>query len=65
VAHKIKPSLYNLNINSIREDILALELFGKGEGPSGGDLKSLVEKVETVLTKVIEEMKTAPIVNPG
>jgi len=65
IAHKIKPSLYNLNINSIREDILKLELFGKDGGGTEQDLKTLVDKVETVLTAVIEQMKKDVIVNPG
>jgi HPt (histidine-containing phosphotransfer) domain-containing protein len=65
IAHKIKPSLYNLNINSIREEILKLELLGKEEGAVEHDLKTLVEKVENVLNAVIEKMKTDAIVNPG
>lgn len=64
LAHKIKPSLYNLNINSIREDILQLELYGKNGGPAG-DIKALVEKVIAVLTAVIEQMKNDPIKNPA
>ena len=65
IAHKIKPSLYNLNINSIREDILKLELFGKDGGGAEKDIKTLVDKVETVLTAVIEQMRKDVIVNPG
>jgi CheY-like chemotaxis protein/HPt (histidine-containing phosphotransfer) domain-containing protein len=64
LAHKIKPSLYNLSINLIREEIINLEMFGKNEGPAG-DIKALVEKVESVLTTVIAQMKNDPIINPG
>ncbi len=65
VAHKIKPSLYNLNVNIIKDDILALEQFGKEGESNGTKLKAMVDKVEAVLTDVIELMKTTPIVSPA
>jgi len=40
-------------------------LFGKDGGGTEQDLKTLVDKVETVLTAVIEQMKKDVIVNPG
>lgn len=62
VAHKIKPSLYNLNINSITADILKIELLNTQE-QTPGDLKIMIDKVELVLQAVIDKMKLDPIAN--
>ena len=65
VAHKIKPSLYNLNVHLIKNDILLLEHFGKEGETNDADLKALVDKVTSVLTQVVERMKNTPIVSPA
>src|SRR5437867_13368514 len=52
-AHRIKPSLSNMAVDSIRDDILKLEMFD----PSGkqiAQLPEIINRVESVLTAAIE-----------
>ena len=56
VAHKIKPSLNDMGISSLKQDILDLEIFPKENG-SQEELEVLVNRVTTVLDKVVMQIK--------
>jgi len=56
VAHKIKPSLDNLKIEKLKEDIRIIEKAGK-ENASPPDLSELLSKTREILTLVVQKMK--------
>ena len=56
LAHKIKPSLNDLAVTSIKQEIVDIESFDKNES-SLELLKSLVDKVTSVLTEVVNQIK--------
>ena len=56
VAHKIKPSIDNLGIISLKEKIRKLEVFNTGE-ESDFELKNLIEEVIDILRLVIKEIE--------
>ncbi|MBG9376713.1 PAS domain S-box protein [Panacibacter sp. DH6] len=54
-AHRIKPSLTNMAVNAIRQEILDLEVFELA-GEKLSQLPEMINKVENVLTDVIEQI---------
>ena len=56
LTHKIKPSLNDLAIISIKQDILDIEYFDQNNS-SMELLKSLVDRVTSVLSKVVNQIK--------
>jgi HPt (histidine-containing phosphotransfer) domain-containing protein len=54
-AHSLKPQLAYMGINSIKEDILAIE-ENAGEEKNLDQLPALVSKVETVCTAAFVEL---------
>ncbi|MDZ4808888.1 MAG: response regulator [Bacteroidota bacterium] len=55
IAHKIKPSIDNLKINSLKQIIRAIEKAGK-ERDDSNELPGLLQLTETVITKVINKL---------
>ena len=58
VAHKIKPTLVLMGINTIKEDIEAIEANGR-KSVEVGTIPTLIAKVDEVCVKAIEELKIA------
>ena len=56
LAHKIKPSINDMGIVSINQDILDIEFFDQNES-SMELLKSLVDRVTSVLSEVTNQIK--------
>jgi len=56
LAHKIKPTLDNLNIDSLKQDIRTIENAGK-ENNALPELNELLEKTEKTIVRVINKMK--------
>ena len=56
LAHKIKPSLDNLRVISLKQPIRDIELAGR-ENNFDPELPALLEKTEAVISKVIGQMK--------
>ena len=56
LAHKIKPSLDNLRVVSLKQPIRDIELAGR-ENNFAPELPALLEKTESVISKVIVQMK--------
>ncbi len=56
IAHKIKPTFDNLNINLLKEDIRTIENAGK-ENLALPNLKDLLEKTDLTIKQVINKMK--------
>ena len=56
VAHKIKPSIDNLSIISIHDKVRLLEKFNP-ENNTDSELKILVDDVNKVLRKVVEDIE--------
>ncbi|PCJ94024.1 MAG: hypothetical protein COA50_12745 [Flavobacteriaceae bacterium] len=61
VAHKIKPSIDNMGITSIKQDVRDIEHFDKKE-QSLKDLKLLIDKVNEVLVAVVKQLKEKELV---
>jgi len=57
VAHRIKPSIDNLSITSIKQTIRDIEKMGSGDLPVIG-LKETLDKVITTINEVIASLKT-------
>jgi len=55
-AHKIKPSIDTMGIQTLMEDIRSIEKYGK-EAINTDELPSLVSKLETTLNTVFEQLK--------
>lgn len=58
-AHTMKPSIDNLHILSIKEEIRQLEHGAARQAPLD-ELRPLAAKVESVLKEVIKDMKQPP-----
>ncbi len=56
VAHKMKPSIGNMGIIAIKQDIRDIEHFDD-EGQSQENLKVLIEKVNRILSDVVKQLK--------
>lgn len=56
VAHKIKPSIDTMGIDLLKEDIRAVERYGK-EGTNLDEIPALMDKIDKVIGKIIEDMK--------
>ncbi|MEI6696911.1 MAG: PAS domain S-box protein [Bacteroidota bacterium] len=56
LAHRIKPSVDNLEISSIKEDIREIELNAENYKTSE-QLESLILKVEKVMTEVVSDLR--------
>lgn len=56
VAHKIKPSIDTMGIDLLKEDIRSIERFGK-EGINLEEVPVLLNKVDTVLARISEDLK--------
>jgi len=56
IAHKIKPSIDTMGIDILKEDIRSVERYGK-EMTQLDELPALVDKVEQVIAKIIEDLK--------
>jgi HPt (histidine-containing phosphotransfer) domain-containing protein len=54
LAHKLKPSIDLLNINSISKEIRTIEKLAK---ENNSNFSNELEKVNTVLSEVISEIK--------
>lgn len=57
VAHKIKPSIDTMGIDSLKEDIRSLERYGK-EMSNLDEIPALMEKVDSILLLVIQELQS-------
>ena len=55
-AHKIKPSIDTMGILTLMEDIRTIEKYGK-EATNTDELPSLVNKLETTLNTVFDQLK--------
>jgi HPt (histidine-containing phosphotransfer) domain-containing protein len=58
MAHRIKPSIDNLKIWSLKQLIRDVEKMGSGEMPIGNLSEALIE-IERVLNQVIDELRQA------
>jgi hypothetical protein len=58
LAHKIKPSIDNLAINSLKQVIRDIEAAGKGKLTTD-DLPSQLQLCQDVVVKVIAQMHNA------
>ncbi|WP_231491346.1 PAS domain S-box protein [Pedobacter sp. Leaf170] len=56
IAHKIKPSIDNLNISSLQKVIRDIETIGK-EGLDGSSLPEALKKTELTIDKVTAKLK--------
>ncbi len=56
IAHKIKPSVDLMGIETIKDDIRKLEIYEMGSG-SSAELKRLTERIIQVLQKAIVQLK--------
>ena len=61
-AHKMKTSVSNLSINSIKEDVLQLEAFDIIKNDPA-QLTELISKIDLVLNQVIEQLKKSEAEN--
>jgi len=57
VAHKIKPSIDTMGIDSLKEDIRSVERFGK-ESIHLDELPGLISRIEFIIEAVITKLKT-------
>lgn len=62
LAHKFKGNLRLLNIHSLEDTILNLEKYSK-ENRKLDEIKRLMDKLETTLPKVIEQLKANELQN--
>jgi len=56
IAHKIKPSIDTMGINSLKEDIRTLERNGK-DSLNVDEIPELMAKVEGVIGKIISDIR--------
>ncbi len=62
IAHKMKTSLRNLPINSIKDEVLQLEAFNIAES-NPEQSTELINKIDLVLNQVIEQIKNDKVEN--
>jgi HPt (histidine-containing phosphotransfer) domain-containing protein len=58
IAHKIKPSIDTMGIELLRDDIRAIEKYGK-EATNLEMIPELLDKIEAVINKINEELKNS------
>jgi HPt (histidine-containing phosphotransfer) domain-containing protein len=56
VAHKIKPSIDTMGIEVLKEDIRAIEKYGK-EASNLDLVPELMDKVDKVISKIISDLQ--------
>jgi len=56
IAHKIKPSIDNLNIKRLSPIIREIERIGK-EDPENSKLSALLNEADDIMTLVVEQMR--------
>jgi HPt (histidine-containing phosphotransfer) domain-containing protein len=56
IAHKIKPSIDNMGIVSLKETIRDLEKIGK-KGIADAGIEAMLEMVDKNITQVINELQ--------
>jgi two-component system, sensor histidine kinase len=56
-AHLIRPSINNLGINAIKDEILKIELMAQ-KNERTDELAGMIEKVDKVITMVVDQLKT-------
>jgi len=59
IAHRMKPSIDNMGIFSLKNPIRELESSAKMEEIDKNKIASLIDIIENTLIKVIKELKTA------
>jgi HPt (histidine-containing phosphotransfer) domain-containing protein len=57
VAHKIKPSIDTMGIEILKEDIRAVEKYGK-EASNLDLIPDLMDKVDKVIAKIISDLQS-------
>lgn len=57
VAHKIKPSIDTMGIDSLKEDIRTVERYGK-DAIHLDELPALISKIEFIIDAVIAQLQT-------
>ncbi len=57
LAHRIKPSILNMGIESFANEVKELEILGDSDNPDINAIQQLLLTAETVLTKVAEQIK--------
>lgn len=55
ITHRIKPSIDNLKIDIIRQDIREIEMLST-ENPQSPQIEPLLNKVETIIDKVVAQL---------
>jgi HPt (histidine-containing phosphotransfer) domain-containing protein len=56
IAHKIKPSIDNLDINNIKNEVREIEMNAESY-KSSEQLENLILKVENVMNVVVAQLK--------
>lgn len=56
VAHKIKPSIDTMGIETLREDIRTIERYGK-ESSNTDELPALMDKLELIINKILIDLR--------
>ena len=56
IAHKLKPSIDNLNITSLKQLIRDIENISRDE-PGNSSLSDLLNNVENIIINVVKTMK--------
>jgi len=57
LAHRIKPSILNMGIDSFATEVKELELLGDSPNPDTAAMQQLLVKGENILTQVIAQIK--------
>jgi len=60
VAHRIKPSIDNMGISSLKDEIRKIETMAL-ENRHSKDLTFLIQKVDVTLKKVVDKLKSEPV----
>lgn len=58
VAHRIKPSIDNMGIESLRNEIRRLEVLA-ADNPETEEIGTLIEQLNTVVNQVVEQLQVA------
>ncbi len=56
LAHLIRPSLHNMSVNSIKNDVLKIESLAE-KAEKNPALETLIEKLITVVSKTVAQIK--------
>jgi HPt (histidine-containing phosphotransfer) domain-containing protein len=57
VAHKIKPSIDTMGIELLKEDIRAVEKYGK-DSSNLDEIPAIVDKIDRVISQIINNLKS-------